>query len=135
MAGKIENLRPATHNDQIKGGKARARQRREQKEMKEALRALLDMPMGKGRLNDFNNIAEAKGRNITLQEAILLSQALKAANGDTQAATFIRDTSGNKPNDKIEVGRMPVPIIIDDIPGGHLVGGPGIIINDIPRDA
>ncbi|MDR1183387.1 MAG: hypothetical protein LBK67_01155 [Coriobacteriales bacterium] len=116
MAGKIENLRPATHNDQIAGGKARARQRREQKEMKEALRALLDMPMGKGRLHDFHSINEAEGRNITLQEAILLSQALKAANGDTQAATFIRDTSGNKPNDKIEVGAMPAPLIIDDIP-------------------
>ena len=36
------------------------------------------------------------GEKITYQEAILLAQIIKATNGDTQAATFVRDTSGNK---------------------------------------
>ena len=40
------------------------------------------------------------GDNITYQEAILIAQILKAANGDTQAATYIRDTSGNKLKEK-----------------------------------
>lgn len=39
------------------------------------------------------------GENITYQEAILIAQINKALNGDTQAAVFIRDTSGNKPKD------------------------------------
>ncbi len=39
------------------------------------------------------------GSAITYQEAILLAQALKASNGDTQAAVFIRDSSGNKLKD------------------------------------
>jgi hypothetical protein len=102
--------------------------------MKEALRALLDMPMDKGRLHDFHSISEADGRNVTVQEAILLSQAHKAVSGDTQAATFIRDTSGNKPNDKMEISPMQPPVIIYDIPGGHLPEGidrPGVIIDDI----
>ena len=36
------------------------------------------------------------GDNITYQEAILIAQVLKAACGDTQAAVFLRDTTGNK---------------------------------------
>lgn len=39
------------------------------------------------------------GDNITYQEAILIAQVLKASNGDTQAAVFLRDTSGNKLKD------------------------------------
>ena len=36
------------------------------------------------------------GDRITYQEAILIAQVLKASNGDTQAAVYLRDTSGNK---------------------------------------
>ena len=36
---------------------------------------------------------------INYQEAILLAQIIKAANGDTQSAVFLRDTSGNKLKD------------------------------------
>lgn len=36
------------------------------------------------------------GESINYREAILLAQILKAINGDTQAAVFVRDTSGNK---------------------------------------
>lgn len=39
------------------------------------------------------------GDKITYQEAILIAQVLKASNGDTQAAVFLRDTSGNKLKD------------------------------------
>lgn len=36
------------------------------------------------------------GDKITYQEAVLIAQVLKAANGDTQAAVYLRDTTGNK---------------------------------------
>ena len=42
------------------------------------------------------------GEKITYQEAILIAQVLKASNGDTQAAVFIRDTSGNKLKDSVQ---------------------------------
>ena len=41
------------------------------------------------------------GDSITYQEAILIAQVLKASNGDTQAAVFLRDTSGNKLKDGV----------------------------------
>ena len=42
------------------------------------------------------------GDQITYQEAILISQVLKASSGNTQAAVFVRDTSGNKPKGDTE---------------------------------
>ena len=40
-----------------------------------------------------------EGEEINYQEAILLAQIIKATNGDTQSATFLRDSSGNKLKD------------------------------------
>ncbi len=39
------------------------------------------------------------GETISYREAILLAQIIKAYNGDTQAAVFVRDSSGNKLKD------------------------------------
>lgn len=39
------------------------------------------------------------GNSINYREAILLAQIIKAYNGDTQAAVFVRDSSGNKLKD------------------------------------
>ena len=43
----------------------------------------------------------AKGKSITLLEAILLAQINKAMMGDTSSASFLRDTSGNKLKDRV----------------------------------
>ena len=45
-----------------------------------------------------------KGHNCTNQDAILLVQTYKAiVKGDTKAAEFMRDTSGNKPSEKLDI--------------------------------
>ena len=40
---------------------------------------------------------EVKGKNITMQETIMLAMLNKAAKGDVRAAEYIRDTIGQKP--------------------------------------
>ena len=40
------------------------------------------------------------GDNITYQQAVLIAQVLTASGGDTQAAVFLRDTTGNKHKEK-----------------------------------
>ena len=52
------------------------------------------------------------GDNITYQEAILIAQILKATTGDTQASTFIRDTSGNKLKEKADESRAKLEDLI-----------------------
>ena len=83
--------------DSVATKKGRVRKRKTQR-FKNTLNEILSMVISP------ETVAEAVkktplGENITYQEAILIAQVLKASNGDTQAAVFLRDTSGNKLKD------------------------------------
>lgn len=87
-----------------KGGIASAQARREKKAMKKTLETLLAMPLKSGKAADVDtikNLAAIKGKNITVQEAIMLAQIQKAMKGDTRAAEFVRDSSGNKLKEEV----------------------------------
>lgn len=47
------------------------------------------------------SLASVNGKNLTVQEAIMLAQVKKAMKGDTKAAEFIRDTIGQKPGNSV----------------------------------
>ena len=107
MAGsdnlKVPTSTEARRNGQA-GGIASGKARRERKAMKDTLGALLTMPLNDEAVTDIEeiqSIAGLNGKNITVQEAIMLAQIKKAVKGDTKAAEYIRDTSGNKLKDAI----------------------------------
>ncbi len=82
---------------QSKGGKASGESRRKRKTMRETLLALLELPMKKGKMDTlkaFEDLIEEK--NVTVEQQILLAQIKAAMDGDTRAATFLRDTAGEK---------------------------------------
>jgi hypothetical protein len=84
-----------------KGGIASGEAKRKKKAMRERLEILLELPMNKGRAKDIEDIrsfAALKGKNITVQDAMMIAQIQKALKGDTTAAAFIRDTAGQKPS-------------------------------------
>jgi hypothetical protein len=89
------------------GGKASAKARRERKAMREMLSDVLDMPLGPGRLNSVHNLEDMEDGNITVSEGIALAMVKKALNGDVAAATFVRDSSGNKPADTSSINVAP----------------------------
>ena len=89
-----------------KGGIASGKARREKKAMRETLELLLSMALKDGavsNLEQIKSIASLNGKNITVQDAIMLKQIQKAMKGDTRAAEYIRDTSGNKPKEGVEL--------------------------------
>lgn len=99
------------------GGLASVEARRKKKALKERLEILLDMPMKQGREADIEaikNFAALKGKNITVQDAMMIAQIQKALKGDTQAAVFIRDTVGQNPTTKVDIDLEPV-VIVNDI--------------------
>lgn len=106
-----ENLKPPRTKSEARtrgrnGGIASGKARREKKLFKETLEALLTMPMNPGKdvsVEDIKNFAEIKGKNISVQEAIIIAQVQKAMKGDTRAAEYLRDTIGQKPSDVVEV--------------------------------
>lgn len=118
----IENLKPVQSESEARekgkaGGIASGKARREKKMFRETLESLLAMPMTKGKdisIDDIKNFAEIKGKNISVQEAIIIAQVQKAMKGDTRAAEYLRDTIGQKPTDKVEFDVTPV-VIKDDV--------------------
>lgn len=100
------------------GGKKSGETKRRKKKMKETLEVLMAMPLKRGKCNDPEQIkafADLKGKNISVQDAILIAQIQKALKGDDAAAKYVRDTVGDKPDDKLDItGGVPVIISGDD---------------------
>lgn len=98
-----------------KAGIASGKARREKKAMRETLDILLSMPMKDGAYADVESIqsfASIKGKNISVQEAILIAQVQKAMKGDTKAAEYVRDTIGQKPGENVEM-TMNLPVFFE----------------------
>lgn len=99
------------------GGIASGEAKRKKKAMRERLEILLELPMrgGKGAdLQAIKNFAALKGKNITVQDAMMIAQIQKALKGDTNAAAFVRDTAGENPSVKVEADvDMDLNITID----------------------
>ena len=99
----------------IKSGEAKRRK----KAMRDSLEILLGMKLKTGAECDIEavkNFAALKGKNITVEQAMLIAQIQKALKGDTQALTFLRDTSGQKPDDTMILsGNMQVQSPYDEL--------------------
>ena len=88
-----------------KGGIASGEAKRRKKAMKETLDVLLNMPMKSGKYADIEaikNFADIKGKNINVQEAMIIAMLQRAMKGDVKAAEWIRDTAGQNPSVKVE---------------------------------
>ena len=96
------------------GGKKSGEVRRAKKGMQEIAKWILEMPLNsEPTAKEIKSFAEFAGKNITVEQAIMIKQLQKALKGDINSAIFVRDTSGQKP---VEVQQVTnVPIIEDDI--------------------
>lgn len=97
-----------------KGGIASGKARREKKLMRETLDLLLSLTLKDGRSTDVEKIrslAALKGKNVSVQEAILIAQVQKAMKGNTKAAEYVRDTIGQKPVENVDLSG-PIPVVI-----------------------
>ena len=111
-----QNREEAAKNGR-KGGIASGEARRRKKTMRETLEAVLAMQVGKGKSADIEAIkdfAGLKGKNITVQEAMIIAQAQKALKGDLAALQFIRDTIGQKPTENMNLVAEMTPLVIKD---------------------
>lgn len=80
-----------------KGCVKSAEVRREKRRMKESLNILLQMPLKRGQdvdIEEIKSFAQLKGKNITVEQAMLIAQIQRALKGDTNAVKFLREASG-----------------------------------------
>jgi len=92
-----------THEEASKAGKASGEARRKKKSMQSCTQKILAM---KASLLNSELIDAIKyiDETMTVNDAIIVQQVVKAiVHSDTTAATFVRDTSGQKPTDKLDV--------------------------------
>lgn len=92
-----------------KGGIASAKARKERKALKDTLEELLAMPIYDGMSDDIDkikSIAGIKGKNITMQEAIMVAMLNKAAKGNVRAAEYVRDTIGEQPEQQARIDKL-----------------------------
>ena len=110
--GAPDNLKPFAKGDprcaimQAKGAEVRRYKKAERTRMRDELNTLLKLSLKKGDLilpEEVTNLAEARDLNIPVQTAINVAMIQRAIMGDVQAATWVRDTLGEKPTDKIEM--------------------------------
>lgn len=101
-----------------KGGIASGEAKRKKKAMKETLEILLNMPLHNKKcheIEDIQSFAQLKGKNVSVEAAIMIKQVQRALAGDLPSAEFIRDTSGQKPTNDLNVsGTLPVVISGED---------------------
>lgn len=114
MANNVENLVPQnmrTKEEQRaiakKGGIASGKARRRKRAMKDIISAF-----GKEDAPD-KVIAKLiqlgmleQGESCTMDEALILAQYGKALSGNTRAAEFVRDTNGQKPQERVEINDL-----------------------------
>lgn len=89
--------------------------RREQRTFKDTLQTLLSLSLKSGESVDIQQIqsmADLKKQNISVQEAILIAQIQKAIKGDTTAAVYVRDTSGQRPTESVDM-KMNLPVFFE----------------------
>lgn len=81
-----------------KGAQKTAEVKREKKRLKESLDILLQMPLkARGQVMDIEEIkafAQLKGKNMTVEQAMLIAQIQRALKGDTKAFSVLRNISG-----------------------------------------
>jgi len=105
MQNLVQNRSPEEFKAaSVKGGLKSVEVRRKKKAMRELARDILDTHLSNE--DDIRAELEKRGIQLTESAAILFAQLQRARTGDTEAARFLRDTSGQKPVDNVAIGNL-----------------------------
>lgn len=118
------NLRPRNSFPEgvpQKGGKARAKQRREQRALREILKEMLAIELpdtaaqavaardeSGGTEAIARGVAQGQGHSLTAYQVTALAQIARAVQGDSRAAEFVRDSAGDKPGEVVQSAGEPI---------------------------
>ncbi len=95
-----------------KGQAAQAEGRRRKRALREVLDALLSMEYTGNALDDTELAAAAQeaakkqGKSLDQYDAVAIAQIIKAQDGDTAAAAWVRDSAGDKPGETVAVQQL-----------------------------
>lgn len=102
---KGDDAHKLTAEEASKGGKKSAEVRRQRRDIKRAAEAILE------ELYTLKDKNTGEKRTMSGAEAIILKQFEKALKGDPKAFELIRDSSGQKPVEKVMVAEVEQAVI------------------------
>lgn len=98
-----------------KAGIASGKKRRQLKAWKDITRAVLAMPIKSGKLDkNIKSIADAKGKNIRVQDALVIAQVMQAMKGNPKAFEMLLSLSGLM-DDSTEAGNPFDGVTTEDL--------------------
>ena len=110
---RLANLKPIhsltdeeKHNLAVMGGKARGKQQQQQKTMRETMLTLLKTKVSRETAEKYlGDDAELLPEEELTYQGVMSAKMWQEAsmNGNAKAAEFVRDTSGQRPKDIVEV--------------------------------
>ena len=106
-----------------KGGLKKGENYKRRKELRETLDVLLDMPLRTGRTTSVEKVqafANLKGKNITVDQAMMVCLIQKALKGDLSAIAMVRDTIGEKPVEKVNMDAKVTKNPLEDLSSDEL---------------
>jgi hypothetical protein len=95
------------------GGIASGVSKRRKKLIKETIETILELPVKDKRVKDGLKRIGLTTEDMTQQSLMILGVMKRAQNGDPYAATFIRDSIGQKEAEKLDL-IQPVQIVVQD---------------------
>ena len=95
------------------GGIASGVSKRRKKLIKETIATILELPVKDKRVKDGLKRIGLTTEDMTQQSLMVLGVMKRAQNGDPYAATFIRDTLGQKEADKLELSKSTAEVITE----------------------
>lgn len=95
-------LKEPPQDARVRGGINSGEVRKKKRELQEVIRYLMDLPVREGDLDELTNLIEAKNKNLTVRESMVLAQIRKALSGDTQSFKAVADLSGERPKEQYD---------------------------------
>lgn len=95
-----------------KGQAAQAEGRRRKRALREVLDVLLSMEYTGNALDGSElataaqEVAKKQGESLDQYDAVAIAQIIKAQDGDTAAAAWVRDSAGDKPGETVAVQQL-----------------------------
>ena len=112
-AKSLANLKPVRNTEEARergriGGIKSGEARRKRRKLKDTMSTLLTLPPGISNQKDLLMALGIDENDCNNQTLIAIAMIQAAAAGDVKAATWVRDTVGEKPLDKVEASVQSV---------------------------
>ena len=123
MAGE-DNLIPMSERSKEearelgrKGGIESGKVRKQKADLRKRLRELVDMPLRAGDIDEIETLADAKGANLSISDAIVVKLVTMALSGNIKAMNKVTELLGNDPTEAQEAPQSVTSGFIDALNG------------------